>query len=403
MSESGGAGGSGWPGLGAAIIELVRFVERIASPFIPDVLKKRSSRPTITENPRNSRPWHLAKQNDGTYLLQLMNEWLVTNNSDAPLILVSVDINRPKVREAIFMVEGPEGWGNFGIPPRQTLRLHTDFMVPTRKFQWRGSKWFDFTFTDHTGHQTHKRHIEVKEERQRTAKTTKLPGEAVVNLTDDRQRAVVSLLQDELVRYSRNGREKGGLGTILAVEGQKKITTNIYQDGWTSIRAAERQDITVGRDTKIVSEIGDKLVDYEAHLPADGASVVQEYLLDRIDRDREYYGVTYITVYALWRMDRLKDALETVFARYEYKPTFADKIFRRSYANRVLAKEQRYGYSDVLGLLNGILRYEHESLSEDDLNSIEKLARTTGEHAFQIPQKVASVRAYRVGSERKQG
>lgn len=336
-------------------------------------------------------------------MLQLMNEWLVTNNSDAPLILVSVDINRPKVREAIFMVEGPEGWGNFGIPPRQTLRLHTDFMVPTRKFQWRGSKWFDFTFTDHTGHQTHKRHIEVKEERQRTAKTTKLPGEAVVNLTDDRQRAVVSLLQDELVRYSRNGREKGGLGTILAVEGQKKITTNIYQDGWTSIRAAERQDITVGRDTKIVSEIGDKLVDYEAHLPADGASVVQEYLLDRIDRDREYYGVTYITVYALWRMDRLKDALETVFARYEYKPTFADKIFRRSYANRVLAKEQRYGYSDVLGLLNGILRYEHESLSEDDLNSIEKLARTTGEHAFQIPQKVASVRAYRVGSERKQG
>ncbi|TPK85704.1 hypothetical protein FJ936_09200 [Mesorhizobium sp. B2-4-13] len=316
-------------------------------------------------------------------------------------MFVSVDLdNYPSVRNSSFEVEGPEGWGDHAIPPHQTLRLNTHFMVPTRKFQWRGSKWFSFTFTDHTGRQTHKRNVEVKEERQRTIKTTKLPSEAVVDLTDDRERAVVSLLQEEIVRYSRNGRENGGLGTIQAVDGYKKITTHVYQDSWTSSRAAERQDISVDNDTKIASETGDALVDYGASLPADGADVVQQYLLDRIDRDRDYYGVTYIIVYALWRMDRLNEAFTTVLSRYEHKATIADKIFRRAHTNRVLVKEQRYGYSDVSGLLNGILRYEHESLSEDDLNSIEKFARATREHAFQIQQKVTSIRALRIAGRK---
>ncbi|MER8993031.1 hypothetical protein [Mesorhizobium sp. M0482] len=149
---------------------------------------------------------------------------------------------------------------------------------------------------------------------------------------------------------------------------------------------------------KIVSEIGDAIVEYASKLPEDRLAKFPSLLLDRLDRDREYYGVSYLIVYALWRLNRLEDALQTVYERYEFKPALVDNIFRRSYVNRVLERNQQYGYSDVLGLLNGMLRYEHLHLVERELEKIEWLAMNTSEHPFQIAQKITSIRALRIAN-----
>ncbi|MER8519692.1 hypothetical protein NKI48_08045 [Mesorhizobium sp. M0644] len=307
-----------------------------------------------------------------------------------------IEIDRPRVKGDLI-VDGPRAHdGEPVIPPKATVPISTHFMVPTRKHHLKATKRYDFTFVDHNGHRTRKRGIDYKPERQRV-KTTKLNSEAIAEIADQDEKALASLLKEEIGRYARHGRQHGGLGTISAVKGNAKIKS-IYQDWWASDRASERQDIVVESGPKIVSEIGDAIVEYASKLPEDRLAKFPSLLLDRLDRDREYYGVSYLIVYALWRLNRLEDALQTVYERYEFKPALVDNIFRRSYVNRVLERNQQYGYSDVLGLLNGMLRYEHLHLVERELEKIEWLAMNTSEHPFQIAQKITSIRALRIAN-----
>jgi hypothetical protein len=273
--------------------------------------------------------------------------------------------------------------------------MTTHFMIPTTRRHWHTSKWFNFTFTDHTGYKIRKQRIEAKPPR-RARKTTPLEMEALLSIADEDERAVAAILKDELTRYTQNGRQQGGLGSVRAqVANQRR--DNIYQDSWSSGRRGEQQDIVIG-DSRLVSENGDALLARYNGVSGDRQARIVQALLDRISRDREYYGVSYLTAYVMWRVGKLREALETMTKRYEYRPSIVDRVLRRSYVNRVLEKTQQFGYSDVFGFLNGLLRFEHASLSEDDLKAIERFVSGTSESTFQIRQKLASATAHRVAA-----
>jgi hypothetical protein len=69
---------------------------------------------------------------------------------------------------------------------------------------------------------------------------------------------------------------------------------------------------------------------------------------------------------------------------------------RRKPAEQLLENHQRHGYSDALGVINGLLRYEHQSFTENDLDDIEEFVTNIDEHSFQIEEKINSVRSYRL-------
>ena len=65
-------------------------------------------------------------------------------------------------------------------------------------------------------------------------------------------------------------------------------------------------------------------------------------------------------------------------------------------AGAQLQGDDAYGFSDLLRLIDGMLRFEHPSLTEEDLDEIEGFVRGVEEHSFRILERVAAVRAFRV-------
>ena len=55
-----------------------------------------------------------------------------------------------------------------------------------------------------------------------------------------------------------------------------------------------------------------------------------------------------------------------------------------------------FGLSNVLMLLNGMLRYRHLDFSDGDLDEIERTIHGLDEHPFLIPIKISAIRASRL-------
>ncbi|SRR6266436_2576666 len=87
---------------------------------------------------------------------------------------------------------------------------------------------------------------------------------------------------------------------------------------------------------------------------------------------------------ALWKIGRLREALGKAKADL---PQGEIKVF---------------GLSNVLMLLNGLLRYRHPDFTDEMLDDIERFLVGLKEHPFQIPEKLAAIRTARLlTSQRK--
>jgi hypothetical protein len=101
-------------------------------------------------------------------------------------------------------------------------------------------------------------------------------------------------------------------------------------------------------------------------------------LLDRLNADRGYLAVAYFIVALLFRVGALADGLRTA------------KL-------AMPQKEQRvFGLSNVLMLLNGLLKYRHPDFTNEMLDEIERMLHGLDEHPFLIPPKIAAIRASRL-------
>jgi hypothetical protein len=55
-----------------------------------------------------------------------------------------------------------------------------------------------------------------------------------------------------------------------------------------------------------------------------------------------------------------------------------------------------FGLSNVLMLLNGLLRYRYADFTNEMLDEIERFLDGLNEHSFQIPEKLAAIRTARL-------
>lgn len=287
--------------------------------------------------------------------------------------------------------------GSYPIPPHATTELQADFWIhpPIRK-EGRDLK-VDIVFVDQYGQERTIRNTVFRSDKRKIPAAIKLEEEAVYKLEHDVEKKVAAVLKDEINRYKKFGRISGKLGSVYAMYQGRKIKS-IYQDGWTNSKSGERQEIVSDPDNShIYSENGDALVDFYNGLKENAdKELFLNSLISRLNREKEYYCVSYLIIYVLFRIGRLNDGLSTAIIGLPKKPSLLDIILRRKPTEELLETHQRHGYSDALGMINGLLRYEHQSFTDIELDFVEEFTGNTDEYTFQIGEKINSARSFRM-------
>jgi hypothetical protein len=252
-------------------------------------------------------------------------------------------------------------------------------------------------FIDQYGQKRTIRNVEFNSDKKRQPPFVRLAEEAIYKLEHDIVKKVAAVLKDEVSRYKKYGRRWGQIGSVEASYKGNTIR-QIYQDGWTSSKTGQRQEIISDPKNAVVrSENGDALVEFFNKLDneSDGEFFVDS-MISRLDRNKEYYAVSYLILYVLFRVGKLDRALRAAkISLYRNRP-FWNRVFHRRPKGPLLEQHQRYGSSDFLGLLNGLLRYEHPNFEDSDLDLVEEFVSGIDEHTFRIGEKINSARAFRL-------
>lgn len=355
------------------------------------------NRPIILPHQR-SHWWHLGKTGDQKPTMQIVSYWYVTNRTDQPVYILNAYIKKPRTQGHVMLKDVHSAYhGNYPAPPHTTTDLHTDFWVhPPFRAEGKDFK-VDIVFVDQYGQKRTVKNVEFKSDKRKRAKPKRLTEEAVYQLEHDVEKKVAAALKDEISRYKKYGRRSGELGSIFALHNGRKIRS-IYQDAWTNSKSGERQEILNDpENAKVYSENGDALVEFfdSLQVEADKKLFVSS-LISRLNIDKEYYCVSYIILYVLFRIGHLMVALGAAKTSLQQKQKFWDKVMGRKSNVRLLEVHQRHGFSDLLALINGMIRFEHPSFTYQDLDIIEEFIAGIDEHTFQIDEKINSARSFRL-------
>lgn len=204
--------------------------------------------------------------------------------------------------------------------------------------------------------------------------------EMVAAIPDAVEKHVTSVLQAELARYQQNGRRVGRLGSVyITVDGYTNST--LSGENGPQGTTGPRTIFDRPQDAKIQS---DKLASLLTLYKRLGANQERErfvnVLMTRIGPDGAYLSVTYFIVLALFQVGKLPEALT------------------KARAVLPAGDSRSYSLSNVLMLLNGMLRFCHADFSNDMLDAIERFYYGLNEHPFGIPQKIADIRTIRLAA-----
>lgn len=333
--------------------------------------------------------WSVSKQADGSMVTQIVAHFAVKNQSSSPVGLVGVRVIKPKIKGEVLhndiLVRQQQGRmfgtaqvSDYRIAPGTTLPGHAVVMVrgaPGGSME----RDLDFTLgiTDEDGNE---QRVSVLCRGLKKAKPSDVPIalEALYAITDPIEKDVAAVLQSEIARYEKNDRSRAGFGSFhMTYDGRSDL--QIPGDSWV-INTARNQEIAETAEQNVIKSDGlDALLTIYARLnTADEHERYINALLSRLQEDRGYAKVAYLIVMALWKVGQLGEALDAA-------------IFG------LLEDDQRnFGMSNVLMLLNAMLRFQHFQFTDDELDTIERFIQNSGEHPFRIPQKIAAIRASRI-------
>ena len=366
-------------------------------------LKHWFNRPIIVPHQRQNW-WHMGRTGDQKPTMQVVSYWYITNPTDFPIQILNVYINTPRILGHVSTKDvNSQYHGSYPIPPHTTTDLHANFWIhpPIRK-EGKDLK-LDIFFIDQFGQKRKIKNVKIESGKKKSPIPKSLQSEAIYQLEHDIEKKVAAVLKDEINRYKKYGRRSGELGSTYAICGGSKIKS-IYQDGWSSNKSGERQEIVTNpENSRVYSENGDTLTTcYNEIIDNSERELFVNSLLSRLNREKEYYCISYLIIYVLFRIEQLNEGLAVAkFAlqKKQAKHSFFDKILRRP-INELLEPHQRYGFSDLLGMINGLLRYEHQSFTDIELDLLEEFISSLKEHTFNIEEKINSIRAFRLNKKR---
>jgi hypothetical protein len=341
----------------------------------------------LMSDPQQSH-WSSSKQPDDSVITQVAARLLVKNRTSGPLALVQARLITPRVRGEIVHsdvsvravdrnIYGSAAHSGHTIPPGMSLPVSVTIMirgVPWRKMDSRVRAII--AVTDDEGHEQRVA-IDMRVLPQPQAVAAVPTVEVVSSMSNPIERQVATVLQAELSRYDKCGRMVGGLGSIHLVVNGRELT-GVGNDSW-SPNSPKNQSISENPDAaELRSDNLEALMAFHGRLQA--AEEKEQFsatLLDRMD-GKGYLKVTYFIVCVLWKIGKLRKALEKA-------------------KNELPQGEMKaFGLSNTLMLFNGLLRYRYPDFSNEMLDDIEKFVVGLNEHPFQIPEKIAAIRTARL-------
>jgi hypothetical protein len=361
-------------------------------------LRDRLNRPVIVPSQQQNW-WHMGRTGDGRPSMQIVTYWYVTNRTDRPISILNAYIRKPRWQGMVMTKDTRSAYhGSYPVPPHAITELHADFYGNPPFAKEGKTIRVDLVFVDQNGQKRTVRNVEIKSDKRKSASPVKLQEEAIYKLEHEIEKKVAAVLKDEISRYRKFGRQHGELGGLHAVY-KERVIKQIYGDGWSHSDSGKRLEIVSNPEEAVIqSENGDALVSLYGRLndEADKELFVGA-LLTRMNREKEYYCVSYLILYVLFRIGALERGLDTARTSLVPHPSIIDRVLRRKPRQRLLEPHQKHGLGDMLGLLNGLLRYSHPSFSDRELDAIEAFIDEPKEFSNRIAEKIHSARSFRLG------
>jgi len=345
----------------------------------------------LTPEPQQSF-WSSAKQPDDSIVTQVVARFVVKNRTAEPLALAHARLVKPRIRGEIVHedvsvralghnIYGDAAHSGHFIPPKMVLPATASVMI--RGVPWRKPGKHvrvKMGIADDEGREQFLA-FDMRVLSAAAEELAKPSLEVVSSISNPVEREVATVLQAELARYEKCGRRVGGLGSIhLAIDGRE--IAGVGTDSWNP-NSPNNQSISANPDAcDLRSDNLDALTAFYEGLSANEKEQFASALLARMD-GKAYLPMTYFIVCVLWKIGRLKDALE------------------KAKANLPQGEIKVFGLSNALMLLNGLLRYRHPDFTNEMLDDIERFLVGLKEHPSQIPEKLAAIRTARLMASRE--
>lgn len=333
--------------------------------------------------------WSVAKQPDGSLVTQISADFAVKNYGTASLGLMCARVIKPRivgeilhdmitVREQRGHMHGTAVGSDFRIVPGTVLPARVVVMIRgTPRRDESKALQVVLGITDDEGNEQRVT-VSCRGSHLATPSVPPDPIEALHELSDPIEKDIASVLQSEMSRYEKNGRQCGGLGSIY-INYRGRNMNQIGGDSWTP-NSAENQEIASDPQTaELHSDNLDALLAVHARLTSDSErDRFANALLIRLREEMGYSRVAYMIVLTLWKVGRLNEALEAALFGLPEEDM------------------SNFGLSNTLMMFNGMLRYRYPDFTDDMLDALERFIQGSNEYCFHVPQKIAAIRSKRL-------
>lgn len=311
----------------------------------------------------------------GKPAMQLISYWYITNISNTDTFVCSVNLKKPKITGDISLwLPNQNICEKYSIPPGCVTDARTVFRVQPPICTENVPLIVDIDFIDKFGncHRAHKvnfRPIHIKKQGEVSP-----PAETVSNIKDPVEREIINILQAEIYRYKLCGRSVGGLGSVFLIY-QKQSFLGFGSD-WIEAGSLKLQAIVPDpENAQIESDNADTLIKFFENTQKVNSTTkvhFEECLLKRLSKETIYAPVGYFILFILYRIGSFKRGLEIAKDKLQGDP-----------AN---------GFSDLLRLLDGLLKYEYPKFTTEMLDNIEQFLIGIKEHSFRISERLSAIR-----------
>jgi hypothetical protein len=350
------------------LVRLWHFVSRY-KPKVP--------RESIRVLPQMHGCWWSNGSVSGKPAMQVVGRWHVTNITGDNIRVLAARTSKPKTTGHVLTRHPNDNvFGSYPILPGETTEVSSDFWIvpPVRK------EGEDFKtaviLVDQYGNEHKIKNVVFKGPKLKEPKKDEPPSESIHSIADPIEKEIVAVLKAEVNRYKACGRRVGGLGSI-----QTTIQGKSYKGVGTEWREADspkNQAIIEDESTiEISSDNAQALINLYGKLESDDEKDTYfRVLFDRLNRNTEYAPIGYLILYVSFQINKLETALNDAVEN--------------------LQGDEAYGFSDLLRLLDSLLRFRHSSFSQENLDLIESALGGVQEHTFRIEERLAAIRAYRL-------
>ena len=329
--------------------------------------------------------WSMGKRGDEP-TMQVVGSVFISNVAPVPVRIPQIELRygflgRKRVNGMVMVPRSKEDnlHGFYDIPPNETRNAPFDFWVyPPVVKAGEPFKAHSVIFSDQFGNKHRVKGVIFTVLPTGGPARPGQPEEFPYEMADPIEKEVVSVLKAEIGRFGQCGRRVGGLGSVH-ISYQGRTFTGVGGDSWTPDSPMNQLIAADPEAAELRSDNLDALLGFYRGLTTDDERArFVAALLDRLDGKRGYLDVSYFIVCVLFKVDHFGEALQ------------------KAKRDLPLADNKLWGLSNVLMMINGLLRYRHPDFTGEMLDDIERMTHGLDEHPFLIPAKLAAIRASRL-------